>query len=243
MKIKFLTEGVLVFDKNMVIGDLHLGIENDLARKGISVPSQTKTIQKKITRLISKYKIKHLIFIGDVRHRLPLPSRQEERELPSFFRHFIKKVKVSVIKGNHDGRIEDLLPNAVNVYPASGFIIDNIYMSHGHNKPIPTAKECSTFIIGHTHPVIEFWSSGVRMTETVWIISHGCMELQGNAGTPIKVITMPAFNSLLGGVAVNSKKYKISGPILKNTDFKNSEIILLDGTYIGKLKDLEIKKK
>ncbi len=53
---------------------------------------------------------------------------------------------------------------------------------------------------------------------------------------------MPAFNRLLGGVPVNVKKMsnELLGPLLKNNfiDMNNAEIYLLDGTYLGKLKNL-----
>ncbi len=54
---------------------------------------------------------------------------------------------------------------------------------------------------------------------------------------------MPAFNHLIGGMAFNSKDFEPIGPLLKNEVFKwkNGEVYLLDGTLLGKLKDLKIK--
>jgi hypothetical protein len=58
----------------------------------------------------------------------------------------------------------------------------------------------------------------------------------------LKVIIMPAFNDLLGGVPVNEKRPsdELLGPLLKNEfiDMEKSELYLLDGTFLGKLKNL-----
>ncbi len=54
---------------------------------------------------------------------------------------------------------------------------------------------------------------------------------------------MPAFNNLLGGTPVNIKATtdELLGPLLKNNfiDTKTAEIYLLDGTFLGKLKNIE----
>jgi uncharacterized protein len=226
-QIKFLTEGALLFGKNLVIGDLHLGIEYEFAQQGVTIPTQTKKVQSRIDKLIEQTKAKHLIFIGDVRHKIPLPSKQEQQELPGFFNHFLRSVEVSVVKGNHDGGIESLLPKKVNVYSSSGFVIGNICLTHGQAHPVEGSYD--TIVIGHLHPNIEFFSEGIRMSEAVW--------MKTTIGEK-KLIVMPAFNHLLGGYSINQKNYKKLGPLLKKADFDNADVFLLDGTLIGKLKDL-----
>lgn len=58
----------------------------------------------------------------------------------------------------------------------------------------------------------------------------------------LEFIIMPAFNRLLGGTPVNVKRNndELLGPLLKNNfvNMNESEIYLLDGTYLGKLKNL-----
>ena len=48
---------------------------------------------------------------------------------------------------------------------------------------------------------------------------------------------MPAFNPICGGIAVNNDK--IIGPVAKMTDIDSAEIYLLDGSYLGKTKDIK----
>lgn len=48
---------------------------------------------------------------------------------------------------------------------------------------------------------------------------------------------MPAFNPLCGGIAANQEG--ITGPIGKIMDVKNAEVYLLDGSALGKVKDIK----
>jgi uncharacterized protein len=232
VKFKFLKEGALIIGKTLVLGDLHLGIETDFASGGITVPFQTEKVKERIDKILKSHKIDHMIFLGDVRHKLPLPSRQEQREVPGFLKYFSDKVKVSVVKGNHDGELEKLVPENTKVYDSVGFVENNIYFTHGRTKPIK--EDYDIIIMSHIHPSVEFWSSGIRMVEHCWV------KTKTNDGK--EIIVVPSFTYLKGGSAINSEKFRAYCPILKNSDFQNSEIILLDGTHLGKLKDLMIKK-
>ena len=48
---------------------------------------------------------------------------------------------------------------------------------------------------------------------------------------------MPAFNPLCGGIAAN--KEGITGPLGKIIEIGNAHIFLIDGTYLGKIKDIK----
>ncbi|MFB0560553.1 MAG: hypothetical protein ACETWM_04880 [Candidatus Lokiarchaeia archaeon] len=57
-------------------------------------------------------------------------------------------------------------------------------------------------------------------------------------GNP-KIIVMPAFNPLLGGVALNRPEMNFLGPILSSNVVEKSttKVKLLDGTYLGSLEN------
>ena len=61
-------------------------------------------------------------------------------------------------------------------------------------------------------------------------------EKYPNSKNP-EILVIPAFNPLCGGFAVNQKG--ISGPIGKIMDIDNSKIYLIDGTSLGKVRDLK----
>jgi metallophosphoesterase superfamily enzyme len=55
-----------------------------------------------------------------------------------------------------------------------------------------------------------------------------------------RLIILPAFNDLVGGVSINRLEKRLMGPILhsKGVDVKAAEVYLLDGTYLGMTEQL-----
>ena len=51
------------------------------------------------------------------------------------------------------------------------------------------------------------------------------------------IIVMPAFNPLCGGIAVNREG--VMGPMGKILDVSQAEVYLLDGSLLGKVKDVQ----
>lgn len=244
MKMRFLTEPALLIDKILAIADLHIGLEHEIQESGITIPSQIEKIKKRIDNLIKKTRAKHLVILGDVKHQVPDISWQEYREIPEFFEHF--KIKVSIIKGNHDGNLERLVKNR-NIYEPSGFKIKEYGFIHGHAWPDISLLDCEYLIMAHVHPAIEFFSEGFRAVEPCWLkcdIDTNKLKKRFKLNTKLKKgIIMPAFNHLIGGMAFNSKDFEPLGPLLKNNilKWKDAEVYLLDGTFLGNLDNLKIK--
>ena len=73
MGIKFL-EGpaMLIDDRILVVADLHIGMELEVGRSGITIPSQVEELKKRIDRLISETGADHLIFLGDIKHQVKI---------------------------------------------------------------------------------------------------------------------------------------------------------------------------
>lgn len=264
---KFLPGAALLLesDKILVIGDLHLGLEHEISRSGIRIPSQTEKIMERIDKFVHESKAKHLVFLGDVKHNIPVSSFQEDRELPTFLNHFAAKIKTSLVKGNHDGDIEKLSPSGIRIYPSSGFGIKNFWLAHGQSWPPAEVLDCEYLVIGHDHPAVQFCDKvGSHSVEQCWLVSkpdkeklekkYGKMHENpadfrhaGKRSFPCKcklkkIISVPVFNRLIGGMPFNrkssnksGKKFKPLSPILQTADWKHSEVYLLDGTYLGTL--------
>lgn len=233
-------------EKALVISDTHLGIEYEIYKSGITIPSQVERIEKRIDHLIKITKAKHLIILGDVKHQVPSISWQEYREIPIFLEHF-KNVKISIVKGNHDGFIERLSPKYIDIYESQGFKLNNVLLTHGQAWPDKKDLNAEYLIIGHVHPAIQFLVEKFRTIEPCWLkceVDNKKLKEKFKIKTKIKQgIIMPAFNHLIGGMAFNSKDFEPLGPLLKNEvlRWKDSEVYLLDGTLLGRLKDLKIK--
>ncbi len=244
MKIKFLDDCALFIKNSLVIADLHIGIEYEMFKNGIVIPSQVERLEKRIDSMIKKTKAKKLIILGDIKHKVPGITWQEYKEIPSFFKHF-SKLKVICVKGNHDSFLERLAPKHVEIYSSKGFSFSEFAFLHGHAWPSKKLLKCKYLIIAHVHPAIEFWSGRFRSVEPCWLrceIDKEKLEKKYGVESNLKHgIIMPAFNHLIGGMAFNSENFEPLGPLLKNKILKweNAEVYLLDGTYLGSLDKLK----
>jgi len=245
----------LVTGKNLVLADLHLGIEKEFRESGIKFPSQTPKIRERIDILLEETGAERLILLGDVKHKVPGISLQEMREIPEFLAYFAGKTSVEIVPGNHDAGIEKFVPKDVRLHPSEGFLLDGVYFCHGHSWPDPSFMKSKIVVMGHQHPVIEFRDRlNYRFTEQVWLRGKLKEEkirekYKGKAadgklpGLPEAVI-LPAFNVLSGGVPVNrhlteDMRKNFIGPVIKELDEKSSEVHLLDGTLMGTISELK----
>ena len=217
--------------KTLVISDLHIGWEISLVEEGIYVPSQTAKILERLKRIITSEKPDGLLILGDIKHTVAKIETEEWRDVPRFFEEICRIVsKVQVIPGNHDGDIEALLPEGVEILPPRGTIIGDLGFFHGHTWPLLEMLGCKTLVIGHVHPIIAFKDPiGFRITRQVWIKApcntrklaesmfkghnlrvkkeEGIDEVLEKLNISLNVnslIIMPSFNDFLGGQAVNT---------------------------------------
>jgi len=248
MDIKFITDNpaLLLEGKILVIGDLHIGIDYELYKSGFSLPPMVNKMEKKIMKLIKETGAKKLILLGDVKHNIPSISFQEEREIPKFLGNLSKKVEVHVVPGNHDGNIQKMSLEGVKIYPRSGFLMGDFYFNHGHSWPGRDFPDSKVLVMAHSHPAVEFVDSlGYRHVEPCWLKSKlNKRKLEEKYKSKVhtkEAIVIPAFNPLISGMPVNRKpEKKLIGPLMRSgiIDLKNSEAYLLDGTHLGKVKDI-----
>jgi putative SbcD/Mre11-related phosphoesterase len=249
--------------RTLVITDLHIGWEMALVQKGIHVPSQTSKMLKNLTELILKHKPKELLILGDVKHTVATAETSEWHDVPDFFAALKKQVEnISVLRGNHDGNLEPLLPESVKLLPASGVAMDDVGFFHGHQWPSPTLLSCKTLVMGHVHPAIAFRDiAGFRISRQVWVKSR-CNGLILTKillekykvkieSTPVKALKkffditpktmqlfiMPSFNEFLGGKPLNEARWNVQFP--KNESIVGpilrSEAVDLDAAEISLL--------
>jgi putative SbcD/Mre11-related phosphoesterase len=242
--------------KALVIADIHLGIEWDLYRSGFSIPSRMKQGLERILGYIEQFSPDRIILLGDVKHNVPQISWQERDEIPYFLSMLSDHAMVDIFPGNHDGGIEYLLPDRKNitVHPVRGSVIENVGYFHGHTWPDPAMLKADFIITAHNHPTIRFTDSlGYATVEQSWIRTRlnlavlqehfTSLELEkenGNWNDP-ELIIVPSFNELCGGVAFNESMHDdLLGPIFssKSVDIDNAQAYLLDGTQLGKLKNI-----
>jgi putative SbcD/Mre11-related phosphoesterase len=259
--------------KTLVIADPHLGWEMALQAKGIHIPSQTPKLLKKLLALLSRYKPDTLLILGDVKYTIVVTELGEWHDIPDFFAELKRHISdIVIVRGNHDANLEPLLPENIKLLPATGTIIDDVGLFHGHKWPSPTLLKCKTLIMGHLHPVVVFRDpTGFKITRQVWVkaqcntnqlsktlLQKHRIKIEDTPEATVKkhynfkpraaqIFIMPSFNDFLGGRPVNETRPRkelgseaLVGPVLRSqaVDVGNSELYLLDGTYLGTLSQL-----
>jgi putative SbcD/Mre11-related phosphoesterase len=232
----------------LVISDLHLGIEKEMAARGFMLPSYTLRMIERIRKIAEDTGSRRIIVLGDVKHSVGKVEDIDWQIIPSFFETLLDMFSdVVVLPGNHDGNISKLLPRKVRLFPAEGVVIQaggiRFGLAHGHAWPTKEAIESGNLIIGHSHFSFEVRDRmGVRSRELVWLSAdYDIKGLALSAGykTDVngkgKVVVMPQFNRIVGGQPINSEGSTEFGPVLSSryVDIQNAEIFLLDGTRVG----------
>lgn len=226
-------EKALLLGEYLVVADLHIGLERELSADGLRVPSQLDRMERRILGLLRSTGREKLVILGDLKHSIPLASWQEYREIPGFVERLSRHADVTLVKGNHDGGIEKITPGLRVTRELE--IPGKALLLHGHAKPKDIGYDC--LIMGHHHPCIEFRGGlGGRITESAWIRTRFKEEYQGG-----EVVIMPAFNDLIYGLPFNTKPAgELLGPFFKQglVELDEARVYLLDGTYLGVIKDL-----
>jgi metallophosphoesterase superfamily enzyme len=186
MALHFLPHGPALVVENtlrvLVIADLHIGIESDLDTHGIHIPSQGRGRLDRILACIAEGRPDLVLLLGDVKHSVPLTTRQEYRELPVLLDEIRSRAPLRVVPGNHDGGIERFLRDG-ELLPMRGALVDGIGYLHGHTYPDP-ALLGHLLVIGHHHPMVALRDGvGCSLRDRAYLLTsvdEGCLGLTGN---------------------------------------------------------------
>ena len=232
-------------ERLLLVTDLHLGIEYELAKMGINIPYQTDRFLEELLALVREHRPDRLLLLGDIKHGVPITSFQEKREIPLFFAALQEEVdRIDVIRGNHDGNIQNLVPEGIEIHPSKGLILGEgfkVAALHGHAWPYPSLLSADLMVMGHNHPAVQLNTPlGVRITRRVWVkgrvdpgrLAESLLDQAGvkTEGNPLEefgerfgteandcqVVIMPTFNDLMGGLPVNAETPKsLLGPLFR----------------------------
>jgi metallophosphoesterase superfamily enzyme len=230
----------------LVIADTHFGAEAEMARKGVHIQSSSSARLQRVLGCIDDADPDLLLFLGDVKHGIPLTSRQEYRELPEILRRIRKRVELKVTPGNHDGGIEKFLSQE-ELLPSNGAIIDGVGYLHGHTYPAPELIG-RLMVVGHHHPVLHIYDEvGCALrAEPAYVLCEldvGCMGIESrDAPSCTRALFMPACFELSGGLDVRQIDTSTLGPISRCVIPEKTEVFLKDGTYIDSLAALKAQE-
>ena len=263
MEIIFEDRGLIIQNESLsalIISDLHLGIEDEISEeRGIHFPLQDTSIIDRIKLLVKKYELSTLYIVGDVKHTILTDIPYNWEIIPEFMQSLTEIVQTTIIPGNHDGDLESLLPRDVELADVHGIVIgtgdEKAGLFHGHSWPAPELLDTSLIIAGHSHPAVSRFrvvskpeigrGDRRRYAGSVPVVLSsqlgkncirrrlGLLEIPDDDKATLT--TLPSFNQLISGIAVNSPHSEFQGPLFENScvDVLETEIFSIDGLYLG----------
>ena len=234
-------------ESTLLISDLHLGLEKEMAKKGFSLPAYSIRMVERVKGIAESYKARRLMVLGDVKHSVGKVEDIDWGVVPWFFDTMLDLFEgVGVVPGNHDGNIKTVLPPRVSLYPSQGTVLGEgrgkIGVAHGHAWPSEDGIATRNLVIGHSHFTYELKDSlGARSREPVWVsTTYDVAELMAAAGYKSrmkgegKLTVMPPFNRLVGGQPINRSRSFEFGPVLssRSVSLERADIFLTDGTRV-----------
>jgi putative SbcD/Mre11-related phosphoesterase len=211
-----LVEGwpALLLGRTLVISDVHLGIEKELWREGVRASNISDLALDRFRELLEITKPSKIIIDGDLKHNIPVFTRREAEKVKEFIELGESYGRVLVVKGNHDGGLENIIDNVV------GGVVreDKFYITHGHmnipHRPV---------IIGHLHPAFPLETGFRKEPIKVWLMNE-------------EVLVLPAFSPFILGNDITRPENWL-GPIARRE--KQFDVFSLEGHYLGEIKKEE----
>lgn len=221
--------------KYLVITDLHIGFESNLAANEIFIGRNTsldETVEE-ILEIIASKKADTVILLGDVKSSIKSISKAEWKEIPMFFNKIKEKCDVILIPGNHDANIQRLVPEGISLISSAGMVEEKTLFTHGHTMPSENFSSVDKIIMGHIHPVF-FQEDSIVNGQRVWVSLKTQKEnIFPSKSGEIEITIVPSFNKYFYATSKKNYKRSISPIIEKIKDVTTARIITLDGTIIG----------
>ncbi|HEY4704144.1 MAG TPA: metallophosphoesterase [Thermoplasmata archaeon] len=235
---------LLVDGTVLAVADLHIGLEEQLREAGVHLPAQAEPMADEIEALAAEHGARTLVILGDVKHVVPKMASRERRDAYHFFRRLLGVFDaIHVAQGNHDGLLRHAVPRAVHFRAAQGFVLGDVGFCHGHAWPYRKVMASKALVMGHNHPAVLFRdANGVRAVHPCWMRIPFRRRHPRYPRLPREAVVVPALNELCGGVPVNDLRVNFLGPLFDPALLRVDEagLHLLDGTYLGKLRDLRV---
>jgi putative SbcD/Mre11-related phosphoesterase len=233
-------------ERALVVADYHAGLEVALRYDGVEVRSRADVRREGVLDLLDRTAADRLVVLGDLANAIGDPGEEERDEIAQLLDAVTERVPVMLVKGNHDGDIEDLAADRedVTVTPGHGARFGDVGFAHGHTWPSPAVLAADVVCVGHEHPTVRLEDEvGGTRVERAWLrgslapdpffeqFPDRDLDVDGD------LVVFPAFNDLSGGTWVNVAGQEFLAPFLP-AGLDGGEAFLLDGTRLGPYRDL-----
>lgn len=212
--------------KILVVGDMHIGYEEELNKKGVLVPRvHYKETMMRFEKIVKSKEIDTIIFIGDLKHEFGTISETEWRHTLRLLDFCEKHCnKIILIKGNHDTILEPIAKKK-KLEVVDDYKLNELFFLHGDEIPGEIPAGVNTIIIGHEHPA-------VSIMDPPRVEKYKCF-LKGKY-EKMNLIVLPSFNLITEGTDI--LKEQLLSPFLKQ-NLNNFEVFAIaDRVYdFGKI--------
>ena len=149
----------------LVIGDLHIGYEENLNRSGVFVyRGMFKEMIVYLDRVFGKVgNVDEVVLLGDVKHVFGRILRQEWKDVLNLVDYLSERCgKIIIVRGNHD-KIIKVIVGKGNVEVMDCYSVGENCFMHGDRKfPDALRKRIKRWIVGHGHPAVKI-SDGIKV--------------------------------------------------------------------------------
>jgi uncharacterized protein len=185
------------FGTTIVVADLHIGFEEKFKSSGINIESNIEKMASELETLIDQNKAKNLVIAGDVKSGIDRILQSEWENVPRLLGRLARKCRVTIVPGNHDGGLQNLVPESVEIADINGIVIGDSLVFHGHTRPLPKFKDCARILMGHVHPIYQKRGSplsGMPVWAFVRLSKKALFPEIIEDGSMMEVIVIPSFN-------------------------------------------------
>ena len=235
----------------LVLADYHAGYEAALRSEGVELRNRGEERREHVLALLDETDPDRVVFLGDLAHWIGRPEWGERDELEALVGAVTERVPALLVKGNHDGELEDVLD--LPVTDSRGERIGDVGFAHGHTWPSADVLAADVVCVGHEHPTVRLEDAvGGRRIERAWLrgrldgdafVDHLELDEPGGGelgddpeafaeGIDGELVVFPAFNDLVGGTWINVADQEFLAPFLPE-GLLDGEAFLLDGTRLG----------
>ncbi len=135
-----------------VMADFHLGFEDVMASRGLSLPRiQKKYIFSLLENIFEKYSPKKMVIVGDLKHEFSKNMPQEWDEIEEIIDYITANSELILIRGNHDNYLRTILSRR-GLKLHNHYRIGKFMFIHGHKK-FDLGGD-SVVVMGHEHPSV-----------------------------------------------------------------------------------------
>ena len=194
----------------MVIGDVHLGYEEAMAKHGVFMPRfQFKDTISRLEKIFSllqqrikglkKEKLEAVVVNGDLKHDFGTISDQEWREILKFIDFLLEHAgQVILIKGNHDIKLAPIARKR-GIVVVENIAINDKFICHGHEVHASKEFEKSkVVIVGNEHPAVSLRDGARSELYKCFVVGKWKSK---------KMIVMPSFNQITIGTDILKEKF------------------------------------